>query len=134
MRMLVIGGSGFIGPHVVRALVERGHEVAVFHRGKAAVSFPSDVRTIVGDRNRFSEYAVALRNFEPEVVIDVILSSAAQARQLMDTFRGVGRRDQRRLMCCCSGHSIGSAAAEWVSCTKLRTSSSVALSRSSSTG
>jgi nucleoside-diphosphate-sugar epimerase len=92
MRMLVIGGSGFIGPHVVRALVERGHEVAVFHRGKAAVSFPSDVRTIVGDRKRLSEYAVALRKFEPDVVIDVILSSAVQARQLMDTFRGVGRR------------------------------------------
>ena len=28
MRMLLIGGSGFIGPHVVRSLVDRGHEVA----------------------------------------------------------------------------------------------------------
>jgi nucleoside-diphosphate-sugar epimerase len=92
MRMLLIGGSGFIGPHVVRALVDRGHEVAVFHRGKAAVSFPSEVRTITGDRNRLSEYATALHRFEPEVAIDIILSSAAQARQLMDTFRGVARR------------------------------------------
>jgi nucleoside-diphosphate-sugar epimerase len=66
MRMLLIGGSGFIGPHVVRALLDRGHEVAVFHRGKAAVSFPSDVRTIVGDRNRLGEYAAALRQFEPK--------------------------------------------------------------------
>ena len=92
MRMLLIGASGFIGPHVVRGLVDRGHEVVVFHRRKAAVSFPSDVRTIAGDRNRLSEYSTALREFEPEVVIDVILSSAAQARQLMDTFRGVARR------------------------------------------
>jgi nucleoside-diphosphate-sugar epimerase len=92
MRMLLIGGTGFIGPHVVRALVDRGHEVAVFHRGKIAVSFPSDVRIVVGDRNRLSEYAAALRKFGPDVVIDVILSSAAQARQLMDAFRGVARR------------------------------------------
>ena len=92
MRMLLIGGSGFIGPHVVRGLVERGHEVAVFHRGKAAVAFPSEVRIIAGDRNRLSEYAAALRKFEAEVVIDVILSSASQARQLMDTFRGGARR------------------------------------------
>ena len=70
MRMLLIGASGFIGPHVVRGLVDRGHEVAVFHRRKAAVSFPSDVRTIAGDRNRLSEYSTALREFEPEVVID----------------------------------------------------------------
>jgi nucleoside-diphosphate-sugar epimerase len=92
MKILAIGGSGFIGPHVVCALVDRGHEVAVFHRGKAAVSSASDVRTILGDRNQLSEYAAALREFRPEVVIDVILSSAAQARQLMNTFRDVARR------------------------------------------
>jgi len=92
MRMLLIGGTGFIGPHVVRALLDRGHEVAVFHRGKAAVSFPSGVRTIVGDRNCLSDYEAALCGFEPNVVIDLILSSAAQARQLMDTFDGVARR------------------------------------------
>jgi nucleoside-diphosphate-sugar epimerase len=92
MRMLLIGASGFIGPHVVRDLVDRGHEVAVFHRGKALVSFPGEVRTITGDRNYLREYAAALREFEAEVVIDFILSSAAQARQLMDTFRGVARR------------------------------------------
>ena len=92
MRILAIGGSGFIGPHVVRALVDRGHEVAVFHRGKATVSLPSDVWTILGDRNRLNEHATVLHEFRPEVVLDMILSSASQARQLMNTFRGVARR------------------------------------------
>ena len=71
----LIGASGFVGTHVVRGLVDRGHEVAVFHSGKATVSFPSDVRTIVGDRDQLREYATTLCEFEPEVVIDVILPS-----------------------------------------------------------
>jgi nucleoside-diphosphate-sugar epimerase len=32
MRVLLIGGSGFIGPHVARALEHLGREVVVFHR------------------------------------------------------------------------------------------------------
>ena len=32
MRILVIGGTGFIGSHVLHNLLNRGHEVLVFHR------------------------------------------------------------------------------------------------------
>jgi nucleoside-diphosphate-sugar epimerase len=34
MRVLVIGGTGFIGRHVTRRLIQAGHEVTVFHRGE----------------------------------------------------------------------------------------------------
>ncbi|MGZ4834066.1 MAG: NAD-dependent epimerase/dehydratase family protein [Terriglobales bacterium] len=49
MKILVIGGSGFIGPWVVRQLYREGHRVGVLHRGNAAPDVPVDVERIHGD-------------------------------------------------------------------------------------
>jgi nucleoside-diphosphate-sugar epimerase len=92
MRILVIGGSGFIGLPLVEQLVAGGHEVAVFHRGRRPLELPAAVRRIVGDRKALADHAEALRGFRPGVVIDMILSSGAQAARLMQTFRGAARR------------------------------------------
>ncbi|MDA5109254.1 hypothetical protein O3V59_12850 [Brevibacillus thermoruber] len=35
MNVLVLGGTRFIGPHVVRQLVAAGHETALFNRGQS---------------------------------------------------------------------------------------------------
>jgi nucleoside-diphosphate-sugar epimerase len=90
MRVLVIGGTGFIGPHITRELIRRDHHVTVFHRGRTAV--PPGARAIVGDRQRLTESADNLRALAPDVVVDVVLSSRRQARELMDLFRGHARR------------------------------------------
>jgi 2'-hydroxyisoflavone reductase len=37
MRVLVIGGTGFIGSHITRELIRRDHDVTVFHRGRTEV-------------------------------------------------------------------------------------------------
>ena len=92
MKVLVIGGSGFIGPSVIRELQRNGHKAAVFHRGGHINQTPSDVEHILGDRRHISEYVPAFRQFAPEVVIDIILSSGRQARELMDAMRGIARR------------------------------------------
>jgi 2'-hydroxyisoflavone reductase len=34
MRLLILGGTGFIGPHQVRYALARGHHVTVFNRGR----------------------------------------------------------------------------------------------------
>lgn len=83
MKILVIGGTGFIGPHVVRRLTGRNHQVVVFHRGQSKMDLP--VEHILGDRS-------ALPKVNADVVIDLILSSGKQARAMMDTFRGIARR------------------------------------------
>ncbi|MEX2467311.1 MAG: NAD-dependent epimerase/dehydratase family protein, partial [Gemmatimonadota bacterium] len=49
-RLLILGGTGFIGPHMVRYAVERGHEVSIFTRGRSDADIP-DVEQLVGDRN-----------------------------------------------------------------------------------
>jgi nucleoside-diphosphate-sugar epimerase len=85
MRILVIGGTGFIGRHLVRQLCEMGHSVTVFHRGRTPADLPA--QQILGDRRDLA----AIRP-NADVVIDLILSSGAQARLLMEAFRGVAGR------------------------------------------
>lgn len=90
MRILLIGGNGFIGRRVAAILRELGHRVAVFHRGIAPL--PPEVEAIRGDRNHLSKSARDLERFAPEVVIDVVISSGAQAEELMNAFRGIAAR------------------------------------------
>ncbi|HEX7157662.1 MAG TPA: NAD-dependent epimerase/dehydratase family protein [Edaphobacter sp.] len=91
MRILLIGGNGFIGTPLVRELRGSGHEVAIFHRG-ADPSISADVVAIRGDRNHLPDYREQIQQFSPDVVIDLILSSGDQARQVMDVSRGLARR------------------------------------------
>jgi nucleoside-diphosphate-sugar epimerase len=92
MLVLVIGGTGFIGPAIVRRLAEGGHEVAVFHRGRTTASLPAGVRELHGDRNALEGHAAELRALKPDVVVDVVLGSERQARALMHAFRGATAR------------------------------------------
>jgi nucleoside-diphosphate-sugar epimerase len=87
MRILLIGGNGFIGCHVAATLRERGHRVAIFHRGSAPL--PPGVEAIRGNRNHLSDSARDLERFAPEVVIDMVISSGAQAEELMNAFRNI---------------------------------------------
>lgn len=91
MRALLIGGSGFIGPHVARSLIAQGHQVAVFHRGQAKTAVPG-TEQILGDRQSLANSVGEFRRFAPDVVVDFILSSERQARDLMNAMRGIAGR------------------------------------------
>src|SRR3984957_4434396 len=90
MRILLIGGNGFIGRSVVAALRRRGLPSPVFHRGSAPA--PVGVVEIRGDRQQLKASAQELRQFAPDVVIDMVISSGGQAEELMNLFRGATRR------------------------------------------
>jgi 2'-hydroxyisoflavone reductase len=51
LRILFIGGTGFIGPHMVRRAMERGHTVTLFNRGRTNPHLFPDVEKFVGDRD-----------------------------------------------------------------------------------
>jgi nucleoside-diphosphate-sugar epimerase len=88
VRILILGGTGFIGAAAMRALLGRGHEVALFHRGEAAGS----VETIRGDRRELGRHREAFARFDPEIVVDTIAYTEADAALLVETFRGLARR------------------------------------------
>jgi len=50
MKLLVLGGTGFIGPPIVRYAVDRGHQVTIFTRGNSTSDVPG-VEHLIGDRN-----------------------------------------------------------------------------------
>jgi 2'-hydroxyisoflavone reductase len=50
MKILIFGGTGFIGPHLVREAVARGHTVTIFSRGRRDGGLPPGVERLIGDR------------------------------------------------------------------------------------
>jgi 2'-hydroxyisoflavone reductase len=52
LNLLILGGTGFTGPHQVRYALARGHKVTVFNRGKTHPGeLPKEVEQLIGDRN-----------------------------------------------------------------------------------
>ncbi|HEY3950358.1 NAD-dependent epimerase/dehydratase family protein [Phenylobacterium sp.] len=51
LRILILGGTGFIGPHEVRYALARGHQVTIFNRGRQKEAWPGPVEELLGDRN-----------------------------------------------------------------------------------
>ena len=91
MKVLVIGGTGFIGSHVVRQLIEMKHEIIVFHRGETKTNLPQ-VKWIKGDRHHLSEYKQEWKKLAPQVVLDMIPYTAKDAQGVVDTFKDIAQR------------------------------------------
>jgi nucleoside-diphosphate-sugar epimerase len=89
MRILLIGGTRFIGPPLVRRLVGSGHQVACFHRGHSHADLPAAVEQLLGDRNLLGDHAAELRQFGPHVVIDIVAYCESNALGLVEVFGGV---------------------------------------------
>jgi nucleoside-diphosphate-sugar epimerase len=88
MRVLVLGGTGFIGPHAIRRLADRGHDVLVFHRGETESELAAAATHVHGDFADFDDHVDELASWEPEVVVDLAARTAEEGRRVR-RFKGV---------------------------------------------
>ena len=83
-KILVLGGTGFIGPHLVRRAVARGHAVTIFTRGRRTADLPASVTRLVGDRNGQLD---ALKGGTWDAVIDDSATNPDWVRQSTELLR-----------------------------------------------
>jgi 2'-hydroxyisoflavone reductase len=67
LDIVVLGGTGFIGPHEINYARARGHKITMFNRGKTAPGMFPDVETLIGDRD---DQLDALKGRDWDAVID----------------------------------------------------------------
>jgi nucleoside-diphosphate-sugar epimerase len=89
MRVLVLGGTRFSGPFLVRELAAAGHELMVFHRGEHNVELSAE--QVHGDFADFGHHVDRLRAFEPDIVVDMLALRAQDAARV-EAFRRNARR------------------------------------------
>ena len=90
MRILIIGGTNFMGPLVVRSLHAQGNHITVFHRGKTTTTLPEGVQEIFGDRRSYP--ISTLRKSNPDIVLDMLPMLEQDAQNIMSAFTGFARR------------------------------------------
>lgn len=66
-KILVLGGTGFLGPHFVRAALANGHTVTLFNRGKTNPELFADLEQLRGDREQGDLAALQGRTFDAVV-------------------------------------------------------------------
>src|SRR4051794_20415226 len=88
MRLLVLGGTHFLGRHVATAALDRGHDVATFTRGVSGPP-PEGARALHGDRDDPDALPAALDGWVPELVVDTSCQTRATARNAAAVLAGV---------------------------------------------
>ena len=84
LRVLVLGGTSFLGVHQVNYALARGHRVTLFNRGRTNTELFPEVEKLRGDRN---DDLTALAGREWDVVIDNSASIPRWVRQSAELLR-----------------------------------------------
>jgi len=88
VKVLILGGTGVISREIVRQLLVKGNEVAVFNRGSKDLPFGGEVEKLVGDRQNRSEFETAMQKTKYDAVIDMICFNAEDAKSTVRAFGG----------------------------------------------
>lgn len=85
LRILVLGGTRFLGPHTVQYALSRGHDVTLFNRGRSNPHLYPDLVKLKGDRN---DDLAALETGEWDAVIDTSGYVPRVVKQSAELLRG----------------------------------------------
>eukprot|EP00798_Chlamydomonas_sp_ICE-L_P013671 gene13671-19559_t len=100
-KVLMMGGTRFIGQYLARQLVEQGHEVTLYTRGKSPVTsqipddtpesfakYQSGIKHIAGDRKDFEDVKAKLSGQGFQVVYDINGREASEAMPIVEACKG----------------------------------------------
>ncbi|MEZ4668634.1 MAG: NAD-dependent epimerase/dehydratase family protein [Anaerolineae bacterium] len=98
MRVVIVGGTGNISLSVTNLLLQQGHEVTCFNRGKRH-PVPDGAKLLVGDRNDFAAYEAIMQDMQFDAAIDMICFNRQQAESNVRAFKGVKHFIQTSTVC-----------------------------------
>ena len=86
MRILIMGGTRFIGVYLTKALVEQGHEIVLFNRGKKPAPIEG-IQQIHGDRQDIEQLKEKLKEEQFDVVYDNNGRELSDTKPLVELFK-----------------------------------------------
>jgi nucleoside-diphosphate-sugar epimerase len=89
---LVVGGTRFIGRHLVEELLDRGYDVTLFNRGRHDDPFADreGVDRVEGDRTDETDLRAAALSVDPDAVFDCVAYRPSEVETAVDVFADVG--------------------------------------------
>ena len=88
MKILVLGGTQFIGLRLVHLLVRQSHEVTVLNRGVTKATLPESVERLTADRSDPGTVLSALRGRTFDVLMDIFAFDPGQIHPVIDALAG----------------------------------------------
>ncbi|MBU1626334.1 NAD-dependent epimerase/dehydratase family protein, partial [bacterium] len=92
MKILVIGGTGFIGPYVVELLKNKDHDITLYNRGLSKSPITWEIKNIFGDRKNLLSFKNEFKKILPDVVLDMIPMCKRDAEDVANTFSTITGR------------------------------------------
>ena len=88
MHVLFIGGTGLISTSIARQLLEAGHEVTLFNRGKSENRLPDGANVIHGDRKDYAAFEGTFSDKTYDVVVDMVAFQPDDSASAIRAFSG----------------------------------------------
>lgn len=87
MKVLILGGSRFIGKFIADTAANAGHEVHLFNRGKSAPDTP--YKLIQGDLDNLPEFREQFKALAPDVIVHCMALTEADSERSIQAFEGL---------------------------------------------